>query len=166
MLCQSYFDLNKLKKSFDKCRDNMVHLEKAVKDLESILTEEKFPGWQWYIRVRGTYQNRPYIEFDGHTSGYDNARVSFRYNCCNKKKGSFVVYHINPKIDYYSLHDDYKSQIAAACEPYSQMKIEKIELLLSTICPILEGIKDIASINAGCNQLKSFYKELNLAKDF
>lgn len=166
MLCQSYFDLDKLKKSFDKCRDNTNYLEKAVKYLESILTEEKFPGWQWYIQVRGTYQNRPYIEFGGHTSGYDNARVGFRYNCCNKKKGSFVVYNINPKIDFYGLHDDYKSQIHAACDPYSQMKIENVELLLSTICPILEGIKDVATINAGCNQLKSFYKELKLSKDF
>ena len=167
MLCQSYFDLDKLKKSFEKCRENTDHLEKAVKYLESILTEEKFPGWHWNINIRGTYQNRPYIEFDGHTNGYDKARVGFRYNCCNKrKKGTFIIYFINPIIDNYGLHEDYRSQIKAACDPYSQMQIENVELLLSTVCPILEEIKDISTVNAGCNQLKSFYKELKLAKDF
>lgn len=166
MLCQSYFDLDKLKKSFDKCRDNMVHLEKAVKYLESILTEENFPNWEWDIRVRGTYQNRPYIEFDGKTKSYDCATVSMRYNCCNKRKGSFVLGNISPELPYYKLEWGDRKILDEATELFEGLKLDNIEKFLPKLCDILKGLKILETLNSGCIQLKSLIKELKLAKDF
>ena len=166
MLCQSNFDLDKLKKSFDKCRENMVHLEKAVKYLESILTEENFPHWEWDICVRGTYQNRPYIEFDGKTKSYDCATVSMRYNCCNKRKDSFIVECISPELPYYKLEWTDKNLIFETTELFQGLKIDNIENFLPKLCDILKGLKKLEELNSGCIQLKTLLKELKIEKDF
>lgn len=161
-----------IRTDFDKTRKNMDSMEKGLQFVESYFTDKNFPGWEWRIYTRGTFQNKPYFEIDGNTSMNTTqyAQISLKYNCCNKTGPVLVIQDLIPTLNVWSLEWNAKQSYCKEMDPildtFEGMKFKNPDPFLPQIAKILTDLKKYEDTHNGALQFKSLLKQIQLKKDF
>lgn len=162
-----------IREEFDKTRKNMDSLETGLKFVESYFTDKNFPGWNWSIYTRGTYQNKPYFEVEGVSDDYfvtQYAKLSLKYNCCNKTGPALVIQALIPKLNAWTLEGEdkqaYRNEMEPILRTFDGMRFKNPEPFIPQIANILTDIKKKEDIHNGALQFKSLLKQIQLKKDF
>ena len=166
------YDVKNIKADFEKTLKNMDSMEKGLQFVESYFTDKNFPGWEWRIYTRGTFQNKPYFEIDGNTSmnSTQHAKISLKYTCCNKTGPVLVIQSLKPKLNYcffdYKLKQLYLKEIDPVLKTFNGMRFKNYDTFLPQIAKILTEIKKMEDVHNGALQFKSLLKQIQLKKDF
>ena len=162
-----------IRDEFDKTRKNMDSMETGLKFVESYFTGKNFPGWNWSIYPRGTFQNKPYFEIEGVSDNCfatQYARISLKYNCCNKTGPVLVIQNLIPTLNVWSLEWNAKQSYCKEMDPildtFEGMKFKNPDPFLPQIAKILTDLKKYEDTHNGALQFKSLLKQIQLKKDF
>ena len=168
-------DVKNIKADFEKTLKNMDSMEKGLQFVESYFTDKNFPGWEWRIYTRGTFQNKPYFEIQGNShipsmNCEQYATICLKYNCCNKTGSVIVIQKLIPELNAWYLEWDdkqvYYKEIDPVLKTFNGMRFKNSDTFLPQIAKILTEIKKMEDVHNGALQFKSLLKQIQLKKDF